>query len=117
MQRGGQAAAGQSKPATPQSKHVISRINENQGLVRYAERAGKNPILQGKLDALTSQLTKGEISAPNHQLFGDVWEIKERGEGARVYYRKTAEGFEILAKSNKPDQPQVISILEKMYGN
>jgi len=37
-------------------------------------------------------------------------------KGARVYFRTTQAGIEVVAKSSKHNQPQVIAILRKLYG-
>jgi len=48
-------------------------------------------------------------------LFESVYEARARN-GARVYFQTASDGvIEILAKSNKANQRQVISILRKMY--
>jgi len=48
-------------------------------------------------------------------VFGKVFEARAK-DGARVYFRKTPGVVEVVGKSTKANQAQVISILRKLYG-
>tara|TARA_B110000037_G_C16955896_1_gene438852 strand:- start:552 stop:737 length:186 start_codon:yes stop_codon:yes gene_type:complete len=45
-----------------------------------------------------------------------VYEARGKTEGARVYFRNTDDGIEILGYSNKENQTQVIEKLAETYG-
>jgi hypothetical protein len=49
-------------------------------------------------------------------VFGNVFEARAR-DGARVYFRNTDDGIEILAKSSKSNQARVIERLRSLYEN
>lgn len=94
---------------------LVSRISENPGLARIAGRLEGG--VQGSIDRLTAKLAQGNLNPGigNRFLFNGVFEARAR-DGARVYFRNAAEGsIEILAKSTKNTQDQVIRILEKLY--
>jgi hypothetical protein len=79
--------------------NIKSRIHENSRLVKLAEEASKS--VQTGLDQLTRELSKGNLNP---------------GIGTKhLYFQTASDGvIEILAKSNKANQRQVISILRKM---
>ena len=68
------------------------------------------------IDQLTQQLAKGNFNPGigTKHLFREVFEARARN-GARLYFRKTPGMVEILGKSTKANQNQVISILKEMY--
>jgi len=95
---------------------VTSNIRASKGLTRAAEDAGKR--VQKDLDHLVHELQKGN---PNpgigtKHVLKDIFEARTK-DGARVYYRKVGEGIEIVAKSDKKNQPQVINLLRDLYSN
>ncbi len=47
-------------------------------------------------------------------LFGSVFEARAR-DGARVYFQRNGDVIEILGKSTKENQSQVINILRDLY--
>jgi hypothetical protein len=70
------------------------------------------------VDALTEQLAHGNLNpglGSKHLLSG-IHEARA-ANGGRVYFRNTEAGLEILAKSDKSTQSQVISILRQVYGH
>lgn len=98
------------------AKNIISKIDDAPALVRHAENAGKS--VQGSLDNLTNQLSKGNMNpgTGTKHLFNGIMEARSK-DGARVYFRNATDGtVEILGKSNKANQPQVINILKEKYG-
>ena len=78
-------------------------------------RPGHRPLA---VDNLVKQLSKGNMNpgTGTKHLFNGVMEARAK-DGARVYFRNAADGtIEILGKSDKANQPQVIKILQEMYG-
>jgi hypothetical protein len=110
---------------------VTSRIKESEKLVKHAQESGQR--VQKSLDSLQVQLRKGNLDPGigTKRVFGDVFEARSR-DGARLYFRtyeqtitKIENGvnkqvknkvLEIVGKSDKHNQPQVISELQKLYG-
>ena len=92
----------------------ISRIHENAALVKHAEIAGQS--VQKSLDKMTASLMIGNVhmGTDAHQLFGNVCEMRS-ADGARLYYRRNGDTYEILAKSSKHNQDAVIQILKTLY--
>jgi hypothetical protein len=93
-----------------------SLIRNNSGLVRHAEDAGRS--VQRSLDNLVGQLQKGNMNPGigNRHLFNGIMEARAR-DGARVYLRNVGDQGQILAKSSKHNQNQVIGLLQQLYGN
>ncbi len=103
-------------PGTKQrSSQLTSRIADDPLLVREAQRAGRS--VQHGLDRLQGQLAQGNLDpgVGSRSLFAGVIEARSRG-GARLYFRKTSGGIEILGKSSKANQRRVINRLEQLYG-
>ncbi len=97
--------------ATP----IKSLIKADSFLVKAAESAGKS--VQKSLDGLVSQLSKGNMNPGigTKHLFSGIFEARAR-DGARVYFRQTeGGGIEVVAKSSKQNQEQVIGRLKDMY--
>ena len=105
-----------AKAATATVK-MYSRINESSRLVRYAEQATTNKAVQVEMDALFLQLSRGNMNPGSGTkfLFNGVYEARSAG-GARLYFRNSPFGVEILGKSSKANQSQVINTLREMYG-
>ncbi len=99
------------------AKHTItSAIKNDNLLVKAAQAAGKRH--QQSLDNLVGQLAKGNLKPGigTRNVFGNVMEARAK-DGARVYFRTGRDGsVEILAKSTKANQEQVINRLREMYG-
>ncbi|MGZ7442370.1 polymorphic toxin-type HINT domain-containing protein [Paenibacillus sp. TH7-28] len=97
--------------------NVISNIKDKR-LVKAAEKMGENKRIQSEADALVTRLQQGNTNPGkgNNSLgFGGIHEL--RGDnGARVYFRNTSNGVEIVAKSSKANQDEVIRVLRDLYG-
>jgi RHS repeat-associated protein len=93
---------------------IVSSIGKDAGLVRMAEQAGKS--VQRSLDNLVGQLAKGNLNPDigTKNVFGNVFEARSR-DGARVYFRQGKNGVEVLGKSDKNNQEQVIKRLKELY--
>ncbi|MCL2624812.1 MAG: hypothetical protein FWD31_14205, partial [Planctomycetaceae bacterium] len=94
---------------------VTSSITDKR-LIDAAKNAGKS--VQKELDALVFQLQKGNMNPGigTKHLFNGIFEARAKN-GARVYFRKVGDGIEIVGKSDKHNQPQVIAILQRLYEN
>lgn len=105
-----------AKAATATVK-MYSRINESGRLIRYAEQATTNKAVQVEMDALFLQLSRGNMNPGSGTkfLFNGVYKARSAG-GARLYFRNSPFGVEILGKSSKANQSQVINTLREMYG-
>ena len=68
------------------------------------------------IDKLTAQLAKGNLNPGigTKNLFGNISYARAR-DGARVFFRKAGDTIEILAKSSKKNEAQVIRKLENLY--
>ncbi|GIO86410.1 hypothetical protein J25TS5_33420 [Paenibacillus faecis] len=97
--------------------NVTSNIKDKR-LVKAAEKMGDNQRIQSEADALVARLQQGNINpgkGNNSVGFGGIHEL--RGDnGARVYFRNTSNGVEIVAKSSKANQDEVIRVLRDLYG-
>jgi hypothetical protein len=95
----------------------VSLIGSDPRLVREAEKAGRS--LQTEIDALTLQLQLGNRNpgVGTRSIVGlpGILEARTRN-GARVYFRYSGDGVEILGKSTKANQTRVISLLVDIYG-
>jgi len=97
---------------------IESKIKDDPGLVKYAEKAGKNQDVQRDINDLIEKLRLGNENPGKgtKTLFKNIKEA--RGEnGGRVYFRKKNGKIQILGKSSKvkKDQNGVIKILRKKY--
>lgn len=77
---------------------------------------GKDRRVQDEANNLINQLLEGNknpgIGGKN--LFKDINYLRGRN-GARVFYRTTSNGIEILGKASKVNEQKVINILKKLY--
>jgi RHS repeat-associated protein len=107
---------GKAQAAEKVGAKIISLINKDKTLVRLAKEAGKSA--QGAIDKLTTALAKGNLNpgSGTKSLFGNILYARTKKEGARVFFRKTKTGVEILAKADKHNEQQVIDRLTDIYG-
>jgi putative component of toxin-antitoxin plasmid stabilization module len=94
---------------------LVSRIGQKKALTRIA--AALEGEVQVSIDRLTAQLAKGNLNPGIGTKFlgNGIFEARAR-DGARVYFRNAADNtIEILAKSTKATQDQVIRVLQQMY--
>ncbi len=97
-------------------KGARSLIKNNKTLIKAAKEAGADKLVQEEMNGLIFKFLRGNANPGkgSKYLFNGIYEL--RGEtGARIYYRVTDGVLEILGKSNKDNQKQVIKILKKMY--
>lgn len=103
-------------PARQVRLPVSSRIKESQRLVREARRAGRSQ--QGAIDDLTRKLEEGNLDPGigTRPIGAGISEARARS-GARVFFRRTAEGgVEILGKATKANQQAVIEEILRVFG-
>jgi RHS repeat-associated protein len=94
---------------------LVSRIARSKALARIAAQLEGG--VQLSIDRLTAKLAQGNLNPGigSNFLFKGIFEARAR-DGARVYFRNMGNGtIEILAKSTKHTQDQVIRILRELY--
>ena len=94
---------------------ITSRIKENPKLVREAEVTGKSH--QGSINKLVKELSRGNKNPGigTKSIGRGLSEARAR-DGARVYFKETKQGIEILGKSNKANQTKVLKEVLKTFG-
>ena len=108
-----------AKPATGFVGEIVvqSLVKQNNSLLKLARKTFEgNTLLRDEANALIKQMLKGNPSPGigNKQIFKGVFEARSEN-GARIYFRTSANGFDILGYSNKETQTKVINILKKIY--
>jgi len=95
---------------------IKSRINESNKLIKYAEETGKNQDIQNKINEMVLKLSEGNANSGigTRPIGGGISELRARN-GARVYWRLAIDKIEILGKSGKNNQSQVINEVLKMF--
>ena len=95
---------------------LTSSIDKDPRLVKAAKEMGKNERIQQEANHLIDELSKGNENPGlgTKNLFKDVSYLRGRN-GARVFYRRTATGYEILGKADKANEKTVINIINKIY--
>lgn len=81
------------------------------------QAAAKSSLRGHTVDRLTSRLAQGNMNPGigTTALFNGIFEARAR-DGARFYFRSAEKGvIEILAKSTKATQEQVLNILKSQY--
>ncbi|MGB7605591.1 MAG: RHS repeat-associated core domain-containing protein [Lutisporaceae bacterium] len=99
-----------------EGKKILSLINTDKRLINAAEEMGKNQLVQKEANELVEKLLQGNVNPGKgtKNLFKDILYL--RGDnGARVFYRNTKNGIEILARASKENEIKVIKILEELY--
>ncbi len=94
---------------------LTSSIKKDKSLARLANDAAESERAQKGLDHLSHELSKGNVPGRVRHLEGtDVFYVSN--DEARLYYRLTKNGYEIVAKSRKGrNQELVLNKLEKLY--
>lgn len=94
---------------------ITSRIKEDTRLLKAAEHTGRSH--QVSIDRLTKQLSRGNLNPGigTKSIGFGISEARAR-DGARVYFKVVGERVEILWKSNKGNQSEVISVVLEVFG-
>jgi len=100
---------------------IKSLVKSDGKLLSMARNTFKgNSKLSKEANGLIEQLANGNmnpgVGTKSIKGISGVSEARSRG-GARVYFRNTDEGVDILGYSNKNNQQQVIDRLKEVYGN
>ena len=115
------AKSGQAKQTKTKNKEgskleLTSSIDKDPRLVKAAKEMGKNERIQQEANHLIDELSKGNENPGlgTKNLFKDVSYLRGRNN-TRVFYRRTATGYEILGKADKANEKTVINIINKIY--
>ena len=107
------AKSGQAKQTKAKNKEgskleLTSSIDKDPRLVKAAKEMGKNERIQQEANHLIDELSKGNENPGlgTKNLFKDVSYLRGRNR-ARVFYRRTATGYEILGKADKANEKTV----------
>jgi putative component of toxin-antitoxin plasmid stabilization module len=100
---------------------LTSAIKKYKPLVRLAEEAARNERVQQDLNHLIKELSRGNLTAGLEiRSLGGGTDIHymRAAMGARLYYHQVGENhYEIVGKSSKTNQQQVINKLREIYGH
>lgn len=93
-------------------------IHDDPLLVKAAEKAGKNQIVQRDLDAMQGRLAEGNLNPGigNGFLSDTDFAYARSRNGARLFFRNTEGGIRIAGKADKGNEPAVIAGLKSIYG-
>jgi len=94
---------------------IGSRIKESPRLVKLDEQTGRSH--QPSIDHLTKELGKGNLNPGigTKPIGKGISEARAR-DGARVYFREVDGKVEVLGKSHKGNQAEVIKEVLKVFG-
>jgi hypothetical protein len=97
-------------------KKLTSSIDKDPLLKKAAQNAGKS--VQKEIDHLTSELAKGNLNPGigTKALKGTGLSYARGRDGARVFFRETEDGIEIVGKADKNNEDKVIKRLQELYG-
>ena len=100
---------------------IKSLVKSDWKLLSFAKNTFRgNSKLSKEANGLIEQLANGNmnpgIGTKNIRGVSGISEARSRG-GARVYFRNTDEGVDILGYSNKSNQQKVINRIKDVYGN
>jgi RHS repeat-associated protein len=98
-------------------KGATSLIKESNTLVKAAQKAGSNEAVQKEINSLVKQFLSGNANPGigSKHLINDIFYLRGR-EGGRIFYRLKDGVFEILGKSSKDNEQQVIDTVTKIFG-
>ncbi|MFS0567744.1 RHS repeat-associated core domain-containing protein, partial [Brevibacillus invocatus] len=97
---------------------ATSVIKNDKRLVRAAMEMGKDPRVQTEADNLVKSFLSGNTNPGKGSKslgFGGIYEMRG-ANGARVYFKNVETGIEVVGKSNKANQADVIKVLRDLYG-
>ncbi len=95
---------------------LTSSIKQSPRLVKEAQIAGKSH--QAGIDKLTAQLSSGNLNPGiGSKSLGSGISYARGRDGARVFFRQTGNGVDILGKSSKANESVVIKEVLKTFGN
>ncbi|WP_370945085.1 polymorphic toxin-type HINT domain-containing protein [Amycolatopsis sp. cg5] len=97
---------------------VRSLIKNDSFFVKAAEEAGSNQKVQKEINDLVGKFMNGNTNPGigTKALTGTGLSYLRGKDGARVFYRVTENGMEIIAKASKDNEDKVIARLLELYG-
>lgn len=97
---------------------VTSVINRDPFLVRAAQEDGKNQGVQKDLDGMVRKLAAGNMNlgTGTKPLTGTGLSYARTDSGARLFFRNTKDGVQIVAKADKGNEDKAIARLRVLYG-
>jgi hypothetical protein len=97
---------------------LTSAIHDDSLLMRAAKQAGRNQTVQRDLDAMQARLAEGNLNPGigNGFLTGTDVSYARSRNGARLFFRNTESGIQIVGKADKGNEPAVIARLKSIYG-
>ncbi|MEW1689323.1 polymorphic toxin-type HINT domain-containing protein [Streptomyces sp. NPDC091263] len=110
--------AGTTPVLVHNSTCLTSAIHDDPLLVKAAKKAGKNEDAQADLDAMQKRLGEGNMNPGlgNGSLPGTGISYARSRNGARLFFRNTESGVQIVGKSSKANEDAVIARLKRIYG-
>lgn len=95
---------------------VTSVVGKDSYLKRAAEAATKDQKVQREMNHLRDELMKGNINAgKGAKSLNHTISYMRSENGARLFFRVTKDGYEIVGKASKANEQNVINYLLKMY--
>lgn len=96
---------------------ITSVIHDDSLLVKAAEAAGKNQVVQRDLDNMIARLADGNLNQGigSSYLTGTDVSYLRSSNGARLFFRNVDGGIQIVAKSSKANEDKVIARLLQLY--
>jgi hypothetical protein len=102
---------------------ITSHVDKDPAIVRYAIEATRNQAIQREMNHLQVELSKGNLEAglggPGHVKGTNIFYLRG-SEGARLFYRKTEYGYDVVGKASgtgkKNNEQRVINKLQEVYG-
>jgi hypothetical protein len=97
---------------------VTSALGKQSRLAKLAEEATKNQDVQREMNSLISKLMDGndQPGKGSKALSHGIRYLRGQ-KGARLFFREVNGGYEIIGKSDKNNEPNVIKELLKVYGS
>lgn len=93
---------------------VVNLLDATSKIKKYALEIINNKTYNKIANNLIDKYIKG-LSVDKKHLFNDVFELRNLGEGIRVYYRIVDGKFYLIGLSNKNTQSKVINALRSLY--
>ncbi|GGJ20977.1 hypothetical protein [Streptomyces lacrimifluminis] len=108
------AAAAGDKPKVC----VTSALGKESRLAKLAEEATKNQDVQREMNSLINKLMEGnDQPGKGSKALPHGIRYLRGHKGARLFFREVKDGFEIIGKSDKDNEPNVIKELLSVYGS
>lgn len=98
------------------SKGIRSLIGTDNRLIKAAEKAGKDQSIQRDIDNMTQRLLQGGDPGKEQGSLTKGISYLRSQNGARIFYRVRGGTYEILGKSSKANESQVIQTVLELFG-